>query len=88
MKIPESLKLVTNTLWRISDQKEFSWALEELLTPGELTDIADRITILQMLQTGKTQREIATSLGISITTVSRGNRVLQYGGWNIKKYLN
>lgn len=88
MKLPESLKLITDTLWRVPDQIEFSWVLEELLTPGEITDIADRITILQMLQAGKSQREIATSLNISVTTVSRGNRVLQYGAGNIKKYLN
>lgn len=88
MKLPESLKLITDTLWRIQDQKAFSWVLEELLTPGEITDIADRITILQMLQAGKTQREIAETLSISVTTVSRGNRVLQYGGGNITKYLN
>ncbi len=88
MKLPESLKLIIDTLWWIQNQKEFSGVLEELLTPGEITDIADRITILQMLQAGKAQREIAESLGISITTVSRWNRVLQYGGWHIKKYLN
>ncbi|MDD2917264.1 MAG: YerC/YecD family TrpR-related protein [Candidatus Gracilibacteria bacterium] len=88
MKLPESLKLVTDTLWRIQDQEEFSGVLEELLTPGEITDIADRITILRMLQDGKSQREIAETLGISVTTVSRGNRVLQYGKGNIMKHLN
>lgn len=88
MELPESLKLVTDTLWRIQDQKEFSWVLEELLTPGEITDIGDRVTILQMLQAGKSQREIAEKLWVSVTTVSRGNRVLQYGKGNIIKYLN
>jgi Trp operon repressor len=87
MNLPESLKLVTDTLWRIQDQQEFSEVLEELMTPGEITDIADRISILRMLESGKSQREIAETLGISVTTVSRGNRVLQYGNRNIIKYL-
>jgi Trp operon repressor len=32
---------------------------------------------------GKTQREIAEELELSITTVSRGSRILQY--WRIKE---
>jgi Trp operon repressor len=87
MKLPESLKLITDTLWRIETQKSFSWVLEDLLTPSEITDIADRITILQMLKVGKSQRDIAETLGVSVTTVSRGNRVLQYGKGNVDKYL-
>ncbi len=88
MKLPEALKLVTDTLWRIQNPQELSWAIEELMTPGEITDMADRITVLRMLNSGKSQREIAELLGISVTTVSRGSRVLQYGKGNIIKYLD
>ncbi|MDD2916419.1 MAG: YerC/YecD family TrpR-related protein [Candidatus Gracilibacteria bacterium] len=87
MKLPESLKLITDTLWRIETQESFSGILEDMLTPSEITDIADRITILQMLKAGKNQRDIAETLGVSVTTVSRGNRVLQYGKGGIDKYL-
>lgn len=87
MKLPESLKLITDTLWRIETQEDFPWILEDLLTPSEITEIADRITILQLLKAGKSQRDIAETLSISVTTVSRGNRVLQYGKGNIDKYL-
>jgi len=87
MQPKESIETITNILWRIKDQKDLSEILEDLLTPGELTDIADRITILRLLKAGKSQRDIAGELGISVTTVSRGNRVLQYGGQSIHKYL-
>ncbi|MDD2916421.1 MAG: YerC/YecD family TrpR-related protein [Candidatus Gracilibacteria bacterium] len=87
MKLPESLKLITDTLWRIETPEDFSGIFEDILTPAEITDMADRITILQMLKAGKSQRDIAETLGVSITTVSRGNRVLQYGKGNIDKYL-
>lgn len=87
MKLPESLKLITDTLWRIKAQEDFSWALEDLLTPSEIVEVADRITILQMLKAGKSQRDIAETLGVSVTTVSRGSRVLQYGKGNIGKFL-
>lgn len=87
MKYPESLKLITDTLWRINTIEDLSGVLDDLLTPAEITEIADRIRLLKMLQEGKTQRTIAEELAISVTTVSRGNRILQYEDNTISKYL-
>ena len=87
MKYPESLKLVTDTLWRINTIEDLSGVLTDLLTPAEITEVADRIRLLKMLQEGKTQRAIAEELAISVTTVSRGNRILQYEDNTISKYL-
>lgn len=87
MKYPESLKLITDTLWRIKTSEELSGVLADLLTPAEITEIADRVRLLKMLQEGKTQRTIAEELAISVTTVSRGNRILQYEDNTISKYL-
>jgi len=87
MKLPESLKLVTDTLWQIKDENDFTWVLEDLLTPSEIIDIADRINILKMLKSWVAQREIAETLWISITTVTRWNRVLKYDRKAIDKYI-
>ena len=87
MKYPESLKLITDTLWRINTIEDRSGVLTDILTPAEITEIADRIRLLKMLQEGKTQRAIAEELAISVTTVSRGNRILQYEDNTISKYL-
>jgi TrpR family transcriptional regulator, trp operon repressor len=61
--------------------------IEDLFTPAEIVEMADRIQILKMLSEGKSQRDIAEELGISVTTVSRGNRVLQYERKSIHKYI-
>jgi len=53
--------------------------LEDILSPQEIETIDERINVMHALVAGKTQREIAEELGISITTVSRGSRILQYG---------
>ena len=87
MKYPESLKLINDTLWRIHTIEDLSGVLTDLLTPAEITEVADRIRLLKMLQEGKTQRAIAEELAISVTTVSRGNRILQYEDNTISKYL-
>ncbi|MCB9805088.1 helix-turn-helix domain-containing protein [Candidatus Peribacteria bacterium] len=81
------MKLITDTLWRINTIEDLSGVLTDLLTPAEITEVADRIRLLKMLQEGKTQRAIAEELAISVTTVSRGNRILQYEDNTISKYL-
>lgn len=53
--------------------------LEDILSPQEIETIDERIKIMHALVAGKTQREIAEELELSITTVSRGSRILQYG---------
>jgi Trp operon repressor len=52
--------------------------LEDMLSPQEIETIDERIKIMHALVAGKTQREIAEELELSITTVSRGSRILQY----------
>ena len=62
--------------------------LEDMLTPQEIEALDERIKIMHALVAGKTQRQIAEELELSITTVSRGSRILQYGrikeGWRQK----
>lgn len=87
MLLPESLELLTDVLWWIESKKEMSGVLEDLLTPSELVEVAERINILAAVKQWKTQREIADELWISVTTVSRGARVLKYGRGTIEKYV-
>ncbi len=75
-----------NIIQEISRQKDdLDGLFEDILTPQEIEAIDERIKIMHALVADKTQREIAEELEISITTVSRGSRILQYGrikeGW-------
>lgn len=60
--------------------------LEDMMTPQEIEALDERIKIMHALVQWKTQREIAEELELSITTVSRWSRILQYGrikeGWH------
>lgn len=58
---------------------DLDWFLEDIMTPQEIETIDERIKVMHALVAGKTQREIAEELELSITTVSRGSRILQYG---------
>lgn len=69
-----------NIIQEISRHKDgLDGFLEDILSPQEIEAIDERIKIMHALVAGKTQREIAEELEISITTVSRGSRILQYG---------
>lgn len=87
MNHTEKLHLITSLLARVQPT-DLEWVLMDILTPAEIDEIADRLRILTMLESGKSQRDIASELGISVTTVSRGNRVLQYENKGILWYLN
>lgn len=75
-----------NIIQEISRHKDdLDGFLEDMMTPQEIEALDERIKIMHALAAGKTQREIAEELALSITTVSRGSRILQYGrikeGW-------
>lgn len=48
--------------------------LAALLTPAEITAIADRWQIVRRLLAGETQRAVRDALGVGIATVERGAR--------------
>ena len=51
--------------------------IHKLLTPKELKTLKKRFTIIQLLRSNLTYREIAQKIGISTTTVVRLNKRLK-----------
>lgn len=60
-----------------TDKALLNSLLNDLLTPEELRSVAVRWQIIKQLSQGIPQREIASTLGVSIATVTRGSRMLQ-----------
>lgn len=61
--------------------------LNDILTPQELESLAERWQLVQSLHSGKPQRDIAKKLGISISKITRGSRMLQYGSGGFQHFL-
>lgn len=76
---PELPAELLAVLARLSDPQTVMFVLADLLTPQEIEGLTERWRIGQLLTAGHTQREVAAHLGVSVTTVSRGNRMLRYG---------
>lgn len=59
-----------------SEQEIYSFLLE-ILTNSEVETLSKRWRILKMLKQGKTQREIAQELKVSLCKVTRGAKLLK-----------
>lgn len=73
------IKELAQVIADIEDRKTAENFLSNILTPGELEEIAQRLQIVKMLLDGIPQRTITEKLGVSIATVTRGSRELKYG---------
>lgn len=71
----------------IRTKKEAMALLQDILTPRERAALALRWQEIQMLAAGLPQREIGQRLGISITKITRGSRVLQEGTGGFAHFL-
>ncbi len=71
----------------IKDEDEAEILLKDILTPQELDSLAERWELIRALATGMTQREIAKKFGISISKITRGSRMLQYGTGGFNHFL-
>ena len=75
----KSVEQLSQLLFGIKKEQELRNFLEDILTPQEIIEIEERINLCRQLFQGKTQREIAEDLGISVTTVNRGARMIKFG---------
>lgn len=84
---PKAQKDLYELFCSIDDPKEAKMLLADLLTPNELESVAERWQEIQLLAKGIMQREISKKLGISISKVTRGSRMLQYGSGGFMHFL-
>lgn len=83
----DSLEEIAQIFGSAKDSNELMWLFEDMLTPQEIVDISDRIKIIRLLKSWKTQRDIAEELGTSVTTVNRWSRILKYWTWWAAQFI-
>jgi TrpR family trp operon transcriptional repressor len=71
----------------VRSKEEAEKLLLDILTPQELDSLAERWQLIQELAAGKPQREIAKKLKVSISKITRGSRMLQYGSGGFQLFL-
>ncbi len=81
-------ELVT-ILSEITEKDQMEDFLNGILTPQELIEIPQRLSIVKMLKANVTQHEIARKLGVGVATVTRGSKELQKGRFQqVKSWQN
>ncbi len=71
----------------VGSVKEADLLLQDILTPQEVASLAERWQLVQLLAQDMPQRDIAEKLNVSISKVTRGSRVLQYGKGGFVHFL-
>ncbi len=87
MSNTHSYKELVQLLGQSRTATEWDALLQDLLTPKERESLAERWQIIRLLTSGMPQREIADRLGVSISKITRGSRVLQEGRGGFSKAL-
>src|SRR3989338_10359038 len=84
-KIPEYKEELVKIFSRASGNQELlELFLRDILTPNEFETLALRWQIVKRLKKGQTQRGVVDELGLGMSTVTRGSRMLRNknGGFN------
>ena len=72
----------------VNDIRTMRKLFDEIFTPAEIQDVALRWRLMNLLHEGVPQRQIATELGISLCTITRGSRILKSKRSVAKKILD
>ena len=71
------LKEISKLVKSIYTEAEIEAFFKELLTESEIETLSKRWRILEMLNQGFTQREIAKELQVSLCKVTRGAKIMK-----------
>ena len=83
----ENIKEISKLVKRLGSEVEMENFFKELLTESEIETLSKRWRILDMLVKGKTQREIAKELQVSLCKVTRGAKILKDKDSVLGRYL-
>ena len=72
----------------LHDKEQAFALLEDLCTPREILEMAQRLTVARMLNEGSHYSEIQEKTGASATTIARVSRALNYGSGGYSSVLD
>ena len=82
------MRNIIEILYKLKSKKEIENFLSEIFTKNELQTLEKRWRIMELLVQGKTQREIASDLNVSLCKVTRGAKILKNKKAVTTKFLN
>lgn len=71
----------------LNTKEEYYAFFEDLCTVKEVLSMAQRVDVAQQLSQGRTYIEVTNDTGASTATISRVNRIMNYGTDGLKNAL-
>lgn len=87
MQSPEADRLF-DTILSLKDRETCYRFFEDLCTFNEISAMAQRLHVAQLLTEGKTFSQISAETGVSSATITRVNKCLTYGSGGYRSVLN
>lgn len=81
-------KALFEAIATLDSRNEVAAFLEDLCTPAELEAMIDRWTVVPYLQKGSSYREIHKLTGVSLVTIGRVAKALQFGAGGYQLLLD
>ena len=85
--MPKDFKDLYALFASVKTEKEAKMLLTDILTPQEVVSVQERWQIVKELDKGTSQRNISKKMGVSISKITRGSRMLQYGTGGFAYFL-
>lgn len=83
----EEVSKLLEVFSKMDDENEIFAFLEDSFTVREIKEISQRLSVAQMLDSGKSYYEIEQATGASATTIARVSKCLTYGSGGYAKAL-
>lgn len=79
INLTKDQKLVVDSFYRVKTKKDLTKFVEDLFSPEETLDLAQRLKIAKLILEGKTYEEIAAQIPVSTSTISKIGQVIKFG---------
>lgn len=83
----EAVDLMFDAMSTLKSREDYYAFFEDLCTVKEVLSMAQRVEVAHQLEHGKTYIEVTNDTGASTATISRVNRIMNYGTDGLKNAL-
>jgi len=84
INLTKDQKLVVDCFYRVKTKKDLNIFIEDLFSPEETLDLAQRLKIARLILDEKTYEEIAAEIPVSTSTISKIGQVIKFGKGGLK----
>ena len=79
VSLNKDTQLLIDSFFKIKTKKNLTNFIEDLFSPEETLDLAQRLKIAKLIFEGKTYEEITAQIPVSTSTISKIGQMIKFG---------